>query len=136
MSTPGGWEGGPKDVDQSGVGFGLKKNNGYSSLEVEARHIGRLGPSKVSPKNCYVVVNLKYDGDITEFKAVESFDAGANGKLTIWRIRSTGDDYFLVLIVRKQTQVNVYLRGHDADKLKPYLESLKEVVRSVRFEPK
>jgi hypothetical protein len=79
-------------------------------------------------------VLVKQNSDITQVKNVGSTDWQGGKKLPIWLIRSVGnEDYILVFIVHKRIEVDIYLTGRDADELKKYIESSKEVVRSVRI---
>ena len=79
-------------------------------------------------------VNL--ETDIEELKLIETFDAGVNGKLDVWRFRTYNRNYLLVVIVQPDnegcTEVDVDLSSKDATQLMPHLDSLKELVRSIR----
>ena len=80
-------------------------------------------------------VNL--DTDIIGLKRLESFDAGVNGALDIWRFSTYDCNYLLVLIVQPDTEghteVDVYLSSNDRAQLMRYSDSLKEVARSIRI---
>jgi hypothetical protein len=77
------------------------------------------------------------ENDITELKRVETFDAGVNGKLDVWRFRTYNRNHLLVLIVQPdtegRTEVDVYLSGENPAQLTQCLDSLKEVARSIRI---
>ena len=117
------------------VGFHLVGQHSDPVLSVWANHRGRSNTDAVTPKNSYMVANL--ETDITELKQIESFDAGVNGRQKIWQIRTGIGDYLLVLLVQPdkqgRTEVDIYLSGVEADQLRPYLTSLKEVAKSIRI---
>jgi hypothetical protein len=63
-----------------------------------------------------------------------SFDAGTNGRLTIWQIRcSCCKDYFLAFIAQGDALVTIHLEAPNIKDIVPKLDSLKELARSVRF---
>lgn len=123
----------PPHIDYA-VGFGLAGQSDDPVISVWANHRGRSNTEKVTPRNSYMGVNL--ETDITELKHIESFDAGRNGTLDAWLIRSDIRNYLLVLIVQPdnegRTEVDVDLSSKDVTQLMPYLHSLKELVRSIR----
>jgi hypothetical protein len=125
----------PRAIDYA-IGFGLAGKRGDPVLSVWANHRGRHNTKKVTPRTSYMGENL--ETDITEVKHVDSFDAGVNGKLDVWRFRTYNRTYLLVLIVQPdsegRTEVDIYLSGKDASQVMPYLKSLKEVARSIRVE--
>jgi hypothetical protein len=76
---------------------------------------------------------LKSSSGIDNCKKLEVFDAGPNGRLPIWLIRSGGEDCCLtVLIVHGLTTVEISALMEDEDNLQ-YVSALKEFARSVRF---
>jgi hypothetical protein len=144
VTVPNGWEAEgqpsprpvwlePRDSDYA-VGFGLAGSRGDPVLSVCANHRGRSNTAKVSPRNSYMGVNL--ETEIEELKLIETFDAGVNGKLDVWRFRTYNRNYLLVVIVQPdnegRTEVDVDLSSKDATQLMPHLDSLKELVRSIR----
>jgi len=65
-----------------------------------------------------------------------SFGDTIFGSLTIWQIRSSfWDDYFVTIIAQRDVLVTVYLRASDINYIVPKLDSLKELVRSLRVTP-
>lgn len=70
-----------------------------------------------------------------ECKPVVSFDAGPNGRLRVWRLRSLADDYYFTFFRRRDTVVEVYVRSHDLDEITRYIGGLEEAARSVRIVP-
>jgi len=138
ISAPKGWElvkVPARWARDSALGFGLEGRRGGPVIEIETHHIGHHNSAKVTPRNSYMGVNL--ETDIEELKLIESFDAGANGKLDMWRFRTYNRHYLLVLIVQPntegRTEVDAYLSADDVAQLMPYLNSLKEVARSIRI---
>lgn len=144
VTAPKGWENlkyrgptwpgfNPRDIDYS-VGFTRKSRTGGPVIEVETCHIGHHYSAKVTPKTSYMGVNL--NTDVKELKLIETFDAGVNGKLDVWQFRTYNRNYLLVLIVQPdaegRTEVDAYLSADAAAQLMPYLNSLKEVARSIR----
>jgi hypothetical protein len=123
----------PRNIDYA-IGFGLVGRRGDPVLSVWTNHRGRSNTKKVGPRNSYMGVNL--ETDIEELKFIEKFDAGVNGKLDVWRFRTYNRNYLLVLIVQPdsdgRTEVDAYLSAKDVARLMPYLNSLKEVARSIR----
>jgi hypothetical protein len=137
--APKGWPVGPvwfqpRNIDYA-IGFRLVGQDSDLVLSVWSNHRGRSNTDKVTPRNSYVAANL--ETNITELKQIESFDAGLNGRQKIWQIRTGINDYLLVLIVQPdkqgRTEVDIYLSGVEADQLRPYLGSLKEVAKSIRI---
>jgi hypothetical protein len=125
----------PRDIDYS-IAFARKgRAVGRPVIEIETNHIGHHYSAKVTPKNSYMGVNL--NTDIKELKLIETFDAGVNGTLDVWRFRTYNRNYLLVLIVQPdtegRTEVDAYLSADDVAQLMPYLNSLKEVARSIRI---
>jgi hypothetical protein len=133
VTIPKGWEQ-RRDVGYA-IGFGLGGRSGDPVISVWVNHRGRSNTEKVKPRNSYMGVNL--ETDIQELKLIDSFDAGVNGKLDVWRFRTYNRNYLLVLIVQPdsegRTEVDAYLSAKDVAQLMPYLSSLKEVARSIRI---
>jgi hypothetical protein len=123
----------PRNINYA-IGFGLVGERADPVLSVWTNHRGRSNTEKVNPRNSYMGVNL--ETDIQELKLIGSFDAGVNGKLDVWRFRTYDRNYLLVLIVQPdsegRTEVDAYLSAKDVAQLMPYLNSLKEVARSIR----
>jgi hypothetical protein len=116
-----------------GVGFGLTAE-GFPVLDISAFHLGRHHPPDVAPQHSDTFVNwVETATEHSQTRQIDLFDAGSFGKATVWRIRSTADDFLLVIIIRGDTRIEVYLRSHDADDLYPYLEDLKQTVRSIQL---
>jgi hypothetical protein len=124
----------PRNIDYA-IGFELVGRRGDPALSVWSNHRGRSNTKKVGPRNSYMGVNL--ETDIEELKLIEKFDAGVNGKLDVWRFRTYNRNYLLVLIVQPdsqgRTEVDAYLSADGVAQLMPYLNSLKEVARSIRI---
>ena len=85
------------------------------------------------PMNSGAVSNVLSAGKISKITKIGYFDAGQNGKLPIWEVRSSAYDVFVVLIVRDHVVVDVCLRGDDADDLVKYLGTLKELTRGIQI---
>jgi hypothetical protein len=108
-------------------------------LSVQAWVPGKLlpGPAKPidrrDPKNSSTVTDMQTAAPIEDVRKIGSFEAGENGKLPIWQIRSKAYDCLLVLVVYRNTSVDICLRGDDASDLRKYIPDLKEIARSVRF---
>ena len=137
VTCPKGWElvRVPKRwVRDYAVGFGLAGKRGDPVLSVLASHRGRANTEKVSPRTSYMGVNL--ETDLEELEPIESFDAGVNAKLDVWRFRTYNRNYLLILMVQPdsqgRTEVDAYLSAKDVAQIMPYLNSLKEVARSIR----
>ena|SRR5262245_34063699 len=138
VTTPKGCQGASRTwLQREGVNYavGFNCGPGRPGIDVWANHLGRRNSSKVTPRNSYMGVNL--ETDINELKHIELFDAGVNGRLRIWRFRTYNRYYLLALIVQPdnegRTEVDVYLSSKDPAQLMPYLNSLKEVARSIRI---
>ena len=130
VQTPEGWSK-RRSVGYS-IGFGLEGHrNGYPVINVTACHLGKFDPRDLNPKNSYVFANL--ESEVMEIRRIRTFDSRAYGILPIWRIRSGSDDYFLILIVRDDTEIDISLRGHSSDELESYLGNLMQVARSARI---
>jgi len=145
VTAPKGWESGeyrgptwrgfdPRDIDYA-IAFARKGQRGGPVIEIETSHIGRDYSAKVTPRNSFMGVNL--NTDIKGLKLMETFDAGINGKLNVWRFGTYNRNYLLVLIVQPdtggRTEVDVYLSGENPAQLTQCLNSLKEVARSIRI---
>jgi hypothetical protein len=136
VSAPKGWQ--RRGLYDYTVGFGLASDSGNPAdpaIGVEVNHRGRYNTKRLTPRNSYMGETL--ESQIRELKHVESFDAGANGKLRIWRFRTYNRNYLLTLIVQPdnegRTEVDVYVSSDDPKRLVRYLTSLKEVARSIRI---
>jgi hypothetical protein len=132
VTPPKGWEG---RGDGSEVAFGLRGRTGYPIIGVLANHVCRQYSGKITPRHSYMGENL--NTDMRGLKRLESVDAGVNGTLEIWRFHTYNRNYLLVLIVRPdtegRTEVDVYLSSDDPGQLMRFLNSLKEVARSIRI---
>ena len=116
-----------------GGGFGLTAV-GYPVLDVSAFHLGRHHAPDLAPQHSDTFVNWVEEAtEHSQMRQIDSFDAGSFGKASVWQIRSAADDFFLVIIIRGDTRIEVYLRSHDADELHPYLKDLKQTVRSIQL---
>jgi hypothetical protein len=113
-------------------------------LSVQAWIPGRWVSAKLStqpskpidlrdPWGSMVVLDMESAGVIKKLRKVGSFDAGENGKLPIWQIRSEAYDCLLVLVGHQHTSVNICLRADDADSLQKYIPDLEKLARTVRF---
>ena len=87
-----------------------------------------FGPAQHS----FVYVKAAQDGPIRECKPVAAFNGGGNGQLRVWRLLSQGDDYYFTFFRRGETVIEIYLRAHDIDDMKPYIASLQDAARSVQ----
>jgi hypothetical protein len=135
VKAPKGWESREqRRVGDFAVGFGLAGRRGDPVLSVWANHLSRSNTGKVTAKNSYMGENL--ETAITELKRISSFDARPNGPLDVWLIRTDIRNYLLVVMVQPdnegRTEVDIYLSSKDVAQLMPYLNSLKEVARSIR----
>jgi hypothetical protein len=71
------------------------------------------------------------DPSVTRFG---SLDGGDLGSLTIWQIRcSFWNDYFLTMVAQRDVLVTIYLAAPDIKDIAPELDSLKELVQSLRI---
>jgi hypothetical protein len=124
----------PRDIDHA-IGFAQKGRARGAVIEIETNHIGHHYSAKVTPRNSYMGVNL--NTHIKELKLIETFSAGVNGKLDVWRFCTYNRNYLLVLIVQPgpkgRTEVDVYLSGENPAQLTQCLNSLKDVARSIRI---
>jgi hypothetical protein len=137
VTTPEACEGSnPSWLEREGINYavGFYCGSGRPAIDVWANHIGRHNSAKVTARNSYMGVNL--ETHISELKHIESFDAGANGRLKIWRFRTYNRNYLLTLIVQPdnegRTEVDVSLSSEDPAQLTRYLNTLKKVARSIR----
>ncbi|PYK09189.1 MAG: hypothetical protein DME65_12550 [Verrucomicrobia bacterium] len=124
----------PRDIDYA-ITFGLSGKRGGPVLSVCANHRGRSDAVTVSPRNSYMGVNL--ETDIEQLKLIKTIDAGANGKLDVWRFRTYNRNYLLVVIVQRDTagriEVDIDLSAKGGAQLMPYLSSLEAVARFIRI---
>jgi hypothetical protein len=122
----------PRDFE---VALGPVGKSDCPFITVEASHRGRHNTVEVTPRNSSLAGNL--DVEFKELRRIDSFDAGVNGILDVWRIRTYNDNYLLVLLVQPdaegRTEVDVYLSGENPAQLTQCLNSLKEVARSIRI---
>lgn len=108
-------------------------------LSVDVWVPGKLlpGPKKPidrrDPRNSSTVTDMETAAPIDDLRKIGSLESGENGRLPIWQIRSKAYDCLLVLIVHKNTSVDICLRGSDASNLRKYIPDLKQTARSVRF---
>jgi hypothetical protein len=138
-STPSGWRSIGIDYGYSASfvpeGARLSPEH-HVFLHVEAFHLGHADAWDASARHSYRALSIIHDGEITDCKTVASFDAGLNGRLRLWRLRTSADDYYLACFRRGDTVVEVYLRAHDLDELASRITALQEAARSVRIQPK
>ena len=91
------------------------------------------GPTADDPRNSHAAMWLDTSAQISNYKKLEVFDAGPNGKLPVWLIRSKGNDCCLtVLIVHGPVRAEISVLMEDEDHLQ-YIDALKQFARSVRF---
>jgi hypothetical protein len=143
-SSPTGWEE-DRNPDSEYAGSksakvflnSLHKSRGspYIVISSSIRSTHDSGDTVMSadPKNSEAAMWLDTATEIEGYKKLEVFDAGPNGKLPVWLIRSKGNDCNLtILIVRGPIRVEVSGMMEDEDHLL-YIDALKEFARSVRF---
>jgi hypothetical protein len=134
VSVPTGWQGRTSTDEQHSAGFHAQGPKQYIFLDVTAYHRGHTDLWDGSARHSYLFLKVIHDGEITECKPVEVFDAREHGKLQVWRLRSSADDYYFVFFRKQNTVIEAYLRSHDADALQAHVGVLKELVRSTRIE--
>jgi len=134
VSAPTGWQGGTSVEEPYNTGFHARGPKQYIFLDVTAYHRGHTDLWDGSARQSYLFLKVIHDGEITECKPVEVFDAGEHGKLQVWRLRSLADDYYFVFFRKQDTVIEAYLRSHDADALQAHVSALKELLRSTRIE--
>ncbi len=138
-ATPAGWQGWKDDPHYWDGVNGLNKAilEGEHRMRVDFREIGcNVAQGRRDfLRQIRQHQDVRHDPDsvVGEFG---SFGDTIFGSLTIWQIRSSfWDDYFVTIIAQRDVLVTVYLRASDINYIVPKLDSLKELVRSLRVTP-
>jgi hypothetical protein len=138
VSTPKGWT--LRNQDGRSISFVAiddKLRPPTAELAVNPMVLGEFNSTKegfyADPMHSLAVAWLRSAGNVTQVKKLEVFDGGQNGKLPLWRIRSTAYNLYLVLISRGAVVVDISLSADRLQDLKKHTSSLKELVRSIHI---
>jgi hypothetical protein len=87
------------------------------------------------PQRSFVAMQLKANGKVITRRQIGSFKWQRKKSCALWLFRSTSDDYILSVFVVGSIEIDVYLRGPDANDLVGFIPVLRQVAQSVQVLP-